>query len=52
MNQKSLEINFERLLAKTTEHAEKKCETFDWRLEIYVQTLDQILEQLNKLTVK
>ncbi|RNA11465.1 Vesicle transport USE1, partial [Brachionus plicatilis] len=51
MNQKNLEINFQRLVAKTTELAEQKDERPDWRLEKYVQNLDEILKQLNKLTV-
>lgn len=52
MNQRNLEINFQRLLSKTTELAEKKDESLNWRLQKYVENLDEILKQLNKLTVK
>ncbi|CAF0974662.1 unnamed protein product [Brachionus calyciflorus] len=51
MNQKNLEINFQRLLAKTTELAEKEEVTPDWRLGKYVEYLEDFLKQLNKLTV-
>lgn len=51
MDKKNLEVNFQRLLAKTSELADKEQEMTNWRLEKYVENLDKILEQL-KLTAK
>lgn len=45
-----LEINFQRLLSKSEELADKA--EPDWRLEKFVSSLEDYLKQLNKLTIK
>lgn len=50
MNINHLEINFQRLLVKCEELAEER-DSQNWRFEKYVLSLEEMLEQLNKLTV-